>query len=553
MAVAAIADLIAPFMPQSAVGEDWGKRVLRAVAERGQFGATDDELEKILRPPGGLNNIRARRNGLINAGLLVTTVQKRKTSAGSTAFVHILAPSLQAALWPSIDQSDCHLAQAAIDEPTSPPAEIDKVLGKLALLAQQVLRAANDEDISAHGDISEEVVAARFFPVATGPGLIEMTASLAGSGLNLALSVPVTPVSAEADATDLAKRLREALVVFPSDSRAQLEALMAQGATLALTDVAGLELQQDGLDDWVSALADDDTLSGSLQVALDPAALTALGQDLGRRVKEFAVPAIHAVDALAEKAVDPAKKLAAEMNWGDTESRGLWDLAQRHRQLLLAGPPGTGKTKAARVLADLLAPKENVRLVQFHPGYGYEDFVEGIRPELIHAGSDQVPGEQGGSSLNFALRRGILRQIVDDAEAASTENFVLIIDEINRANLPRVLGELLFALEYRGTTVELPYSGDLFSVPPNIWLVGTMNTADRSVAFMDAAMRRRFKEFRISPDPGVLLRWHAKHTSVSTAEDAVKRLLALNDEVRALLDDDRAIGHSYFVGGSSHG
>jgi len=132
--------------------------------------------------------------------------------------------------------------------------------------------------------------------------------------------------------------------------------------------------------------------------------------------------------------------------------------------------------------------------------------------------------------------------------AAAARHF-LIIDEINRANLPRVLGELLFALKYRGkdNAVELPYSGELLHVPENLWLIGTMNTADRSVALMDAAMRRRFKEVRFDVDLDALRAWHDRHTSAELGKDAEARLQRLNAEAVDLLDEDRAIGHSFLM------
>jgi 5-methylcytosine-specific restriction protein B len=545
--MAAFADLVAPLMPDTVPGGDWAAKVLRKVAERGHFGATDDELQAMLQAPGGLNNIRPRRNELVNAGLLVTTSLKRPTSTGKTASVHILAPALQATMWPALDQHDCNLAQAASTQPVSPPAGINQLHSKLAMLGQQALRATLDEGVAADGDLRNEAFAACLYPVATGPGQIEVRISLSQEGLALEFRISGVPVDAPAEVAEAARRIRDALVAFQGQTRETLLELEAQGVTFALHDSNGSQKFESNLDVWANALLLDDALTGVLTVVISPEELESFGHGLEVRVREFTLPALRAAQAIAEQSVDPSQTLAAEMNWTQAESEELWDLAQRHRQLLLAGPPGTGKTKAARTLASLIAPPANVRLVQFHPSYGYEDFVEGIRPQLIPSAQPTTPGVQSATSLSFVVRRGVLRSLVDDAQAAPDEDFVVIIDEINRANLPRVLGELLFALEYRDTTVELPYSGDNFSIPSNIWFLGTMNTADRSVAFMDAAMRRRFKEFRLGPNMGVLQRWHAKHTSVAAGAEAVKRLAALNVEVRALLDEDRSIGHSYLL------
>jgi 5-methylcytosine-specific restriction enzyme B len=112
-----------------------------------------------------------------------------------------------------------------------------------------------------------------------------------------------------------------------------------------------------------------------------------------------------------------------------------------------------------------------------------------------------------------------------------------------------VLGELLFALEYRGpdNLVELPYSGEQVYVPENLWVIGTMNTADRSVALMDAALRRRFKEFRLPVDPDALRRWHAERGDEAGGIEAAARLERLNALVIDLLDEDRAIGHAFLM------
>jgi 5-methylcytosine-specific restriction protein B len=192
--------------------------------------------------------------------------------------------------------------------------------------------------------------------------------------------------------------------------------------------------------------------------------------------------------------------------------------------------------------------------MQFHPTYAYEDFVEGIRPVLRARATeidleDEEEEVEGPSDLGYVLRPGVLRDVVTDAEARKDEPVFLVIDEINRANLPRVLGELLFSLEYRGpgNEVVLPYSGDLFTLPENLWIIGTMNTADRSVALMDAAMRRRFKQVRFDVDYVALSKWHAERTTADLGGEAAYRLNGLNDALVDLLDEDRLLGHSYLM------
>jgi 5-methylcytosine-specific restriction protein B len=221
------------------------------------------------------------------------------------------------------------------------------------------------------------------------------------------------------------------------------------------------------------------------------------------------------------------------MDWAELAK--IVDLLWERKQIILYGPPGTGKTFLATRLARQLTDEGAVKLVQFHPSYTYEDFFEGFRPE---------PG--GSGTLTFTLRAGPFRDFAEVAAANPSTAYVLIIDEINRANLAKVFGELYFLLEYRDESISLQYSPDKeFTLPQNLFIIGTMNTADRSIARIDTAMRRRFAfvelDPRIPPVHGLLSRWLADHGLPQEAA------LILDELTKRIEDSDAAIGPSYLM------
>ncbi len=216
------------------------------------------------------------------------------------------------------------------------------------------------------------------------------------------------------------------------------------------------------------------------------------------------------------------------------------ELLQDKGQVILYGPPGTGKTYLARALATVLAPDEDCRaLVQFHPSTSYEDFFEGYRP----AGT----GDDG--NVRYELTPGPLARMAERAEA-SDQRHVMIIDEINRGNLPRVLGELLFLLEYRKESVQTLYRPEEpFELPENLWFIGTMNTADRSIALVDAALRRRFHFVPFFPDSGpmagLLRRWLRNKNQPAWVGDLAD---AVNEELKKELEGSHLLlGPSHFM------
>lgn len=222
----------------------------------------------------------------------------------------------------------------------------------------------------------------------------------------------------------------------------------------------------------------------------------------------------------------------------------IHSILARSRQVIFYGPPGTGKTLFAQRIAEVIAPDEDQRmLVQFHPSTSYEDFFEGFRPRA---------GDNG--SITYGLQDGPLRQIARAAADDPANTYILIIDEINRANLPKVFGELLFLLEYRNESVRPLYQpDDQFSLPENLWIIGTMNTADRSIALVDAALRRRFQFIEFVPDVAgtnpiskVLRNWvEQTNQQLAVLPEIVD---TVNNRLNAALGGlHLAIGPSYFI------
>ena len=215
-------------------------------------------------------------------------------------------------------------------------------------------------------------------------------------------------------------------------------------------------------------------------------------------------------------------------------------LLDEKRQIVFQGPPGTGKTFVALALANYLAgSKERVTLVQFHASYAYEDFVQGYRPVL---GDNQQPG--------FALTDGPLIRAAEAARDESQEKYYLIIDEINRGNLAKVFGELYFLLEYRNRDIRLQYQSEDeedFSLPENLYIIGTMNTADRSIALVDLALRRRFYFVEFATDEGPIKRLLRRWLDANELGHMEWVADVIDLANQKLSDQNAAIGPSYFM------
>ncbi len=207
------------------------------------------------------------------------------------------------------------------------------------------------------------------------------------------------------------------------------------------------------------------------------------------------------------------------------------------RNLLLYGPPGTGKTYTASMIAAALTgepePSDDglFRILQFHPSYAYEDFVQGLRPDLTRSG------------IHYRVDPGPLRRICDEASEDPDHFYVLVIDEINRGDPARIFGEALLALEYRGKAISLPIGTSLV-IPPNLVVLGTMNSVDRSIALMDYALRRRFGFVYLAPDLDVV----RKHFPGSkAAKRAIEAVGQLNRWLENRVGREHVIGHSFLL------
>ena len=231
-----------------------------------------------------------------------------------------------------------------------------------------------------------------------------------------------------------------------------------------------------------------------------------------------------------------------EVFMNDSEYEKIYKLLMRKKNIILKGSPGVGKTFMARRLAYSIIgkkAKDQVLSVQFHQSYSYEDFIEGIRPNK--------DGE-------FVLTPGVFKEFVDVAKNNRDKDYFVIIDEINRGNLSKILGELMKLIEYDKRDKEdviLPYSKESFTIPENIFIIGTMNTADRSLAMVDYALRRRFAFIQVNPafNNPKFSNWLIEKNNIKENDVNLlcNKMIALNAAIDDDLGEGFEIGHSYFV------
>ncbi|CAM3051501.1 AAA family ATPase [Paenibacillus sediminis] len=220
------------------------------------------------------------------------------------------------------------------------------------------------------------------------------------------------------------------------------------------------------------------------------------------------------------------------------------DILKQNKQIILSGPPGTGKTRTALQITEKLQQNNELahrEIVLFHQATSYEDFIEGIRPN-IHS-----------QQLNYTYKQGIFKTICERAKTNPGQYFAVIIDEINRGNISNIFGELIFLLEpsYRKPeyAVQLQYTNDLFYVPDNVLIIGTMNSSDKSAIDLDLALRRRFNIIHLPPNSNALNdRLTTEHVTITSNDGTPINLGDVLDKLNNFIFDNNGLGKDFGIG-----
>ena len=299
-----------------------------------------------------------------------------------------------------------------------------------------------------------------------------------------------------------------------------------------------------------------------------PKAWDSQGEAVGSYIDETILPELK---EMWSKLIN-GKENSENLNSGDEKETMKKEF---DKNVIFYGPPGTGKTyttaKRAVAICDKIAEedltdytevmkrynelkeKNRIEFITFHQSYGYEEFIEGIKPKVLN--EDDELDSENSQEIKYEIVDGIFKKFCDEArKAQDKENneYIFIIDEINRGNISKIFGELITLIEptkrsgkKECISTKLPYSKEEFTVPDNVYIIGTMNTADRSIALMDTALRRRFKFEEMLPDYDLLKDIFVEDKGTKVNIGAM--LKVINERIEYLYDREHTIGHAVFL------